>query len=212
MRIFDDTIQIERNGRMFYAHWKHRHAPLVAAAPLILSAVGTAAAVSSTIQEGKDAEELADQRAAVDLENAEAVREASVEEAKIGKERTRRILATQKSQAAADGIRINVGSPLVIEAETRAALVEDIGFGLERGRAEALGLTTSAGFEKESGKAVRKRSKFSAISQGLQGFGSIAKMGKDAGFGSKKRLPVHGTFKSKTGMTQSQFGRRFLDA
>ena len=56
----------------------------------------------------------------MDEQNAVAVREASVEKARIEGERGRRLLATQKVTAAAGNIRINVGSPLVIEAETRA--------------------------------------------------------------------------------------------
>ena len=206
MKIFDDTIQIERNGKIFYAHWKNRHAPLIAAAPLILSAVGTGVAVAGSLEEGKQAEELAKERAAIDLENAEAVREASVEEAKIGGERRRRILATQKSQAAAGGVQVNVGSPLVIAAETRAILTEDIGFGLERGRAEALGLISSAGIERSLGRAARRSSRFDAIGAGVQGFGSIANMSRR----TNPRLPVQGTFKAGTGVSQSQFGSAFI--
>lgn len=146
---------------------------LSGAAPLF----GTITGISSTLLEGKEAERLAGERAAVDLRNAQAVREAAEEEAKIRGERGRRILETITSRAAASNIRVNVGVPLVARAEARAAIAKDIGFGLQRGRVESAALRERARLEKETGKAARRRSKFDAISQGIKGFGSIAFMG-----------------------------------
>jgi hypothetical protein len=40
---------------------------------------------------------------------------------------------------------------------------------------------SSAAIEIATGKAAKKKSKWSALSQGLMGFGSIAMMGADAG-------------------------------
>lgn len=157
--------------------------------PLLLAATtaGTVAGISGTLQEGKEAEELAKARAKIDLDNAEATRRASVEEARIEKEKGRRTLATQKSQAAASGIRINVGSPLVIAAETRSIIAKDVGFILERGRVRSDAFRSSAAIEIATGKAIRRKSKFDAISQGLLGFGTIANIGLDAGlFGGDK--------------------------
>ncbi len=178
-------------------------APLLAAAPLILSAVGTAVAVSSTIEEGKEAERITDRRAVIDERNAVAVREASVDEAEIRQERGRRILATQRSQAAAGGVRINVGSPLVIAAETQANITQDIGFGLEAGRVESLALRSGADIEREVGQNIRKQSRLSALGQGLKGFGTIANLGRDRGLFSRTKTKT--APKGKSGLSKSFF-------
>lgn len=169
-------------------------------------ATGTVIQVAGSLEQGRAAESIAEERELVDLQNAEAVREASVEQAQIKAERGRRILATQKSQAAAGGVRIDQGFPLLAEAETRAAIVKDIGLGLKRGRVQALGLRGSARLERAAGKVAKRRSTFDAISRGVKGFGSIAFMG------TQKKLPVQGTFKAETGMTQSEFGQAFISS
>ena len=138
--------------------------------------VGTAAQISGTLQQGKDANEIAKARAAVDIENAEAVDKAADEEAKIKREKGRRLISEQKSEFAAGGVRINVGAPLVIEAETNAAITRDIGFALKRRRVESSAFRSSAALEIASGKAAKKRSRQRAFAQGIQGFGSIAFM------------------------------------
>ena len=140
-------------------------------------AAGTALQVQGTLEEGKQAEEIAKARADIDIANAEATRKASVEKAKIKGERGRKLIETQKSAAAAGGIRINVGSPLVIEAQTRADIAKDIGFSLETGRVEEQIFRSSAALEIAQGKALKKKSKFDALAQGLQGFGSVATLG-----------------------------------
>ncbi len=144
-------------------------------------AVGTVQGIQATRQEGKDVEELAQQRAAIDIANAEATRRATVEKAKLKGERGRRFLATQVSQAAAGNIRINVGAPLVIEKETREFIAKDIGFVLETGREEEEFLRSRAGLEIATGKAIKRKKKVSALAQGLAGFGSIALLSKKAG-------------------------------
>lgn len=188
MNPFNTIYKVEKNGKIFLLHWKYRFDPLTLAAGA--SVAGTAVSVAGTLKQGKQAEEIAEERAAIDIRNAEAVREASIEAAKIKGERGRRLLATQTSQAAAGGIRVNVGSPLVIAAETRAAIAKDIGFGLQRAGVEEEGLLSRADIERRTGKQIRKRSAFSAISQGLTGFGSIAFMAKDAGIFKKTPTPA----------------------
>lgn len=175
MNIFEQVIEIERNGRLWKLSALRRYDPLTIA--IIATGVGTGVSIASTLKQGKQAEQIANARAQVDEDNAEAVREASVEKARIQGERGRRLLAKQKGAAAASGIRINVGSPLVIETETRANIAKDIGFGLEAARVESTALLSSAFFERAVGKAKRKQSKFSALSQGLTGAASIAFMG-----------------------------------
>ena len=165
-----DCIVVERNGRVFFLHPRRRYAPLV------IAGIGMAIQVAGTMQQGKEAEKITKRRAVIDERNAVAVRDATVDEAKIRQERGRRILATQKSQAAAGGIRIDVGSPLLIEAETRANISQDIGFTLERGRAESRALRTGASIERQLGKNIKKQAGFAAIGQGARGFGTIASM------------------------------------
>lgn len=169
-----DVEIVERNGYIFFRHPRRCYDPLTLAS--IAFGVGTVAQIGGTLQQGKDANEIAKARAAVDIENAEAVDKAADEEAKIRRERGRRLIEEQKSEFAAGGVRINVGAPLVIEAETNAAVTRDIGFALKRGRAESAAFKASAALEIAGGKAAKKRSRQRALAQGILGFGSIAFM------------------------------------
>ena len=184
MNIFD-TIEIEKNGRIWKLHPFRRYDPITAS--LAVAGAGTAVNVAGTLKQGKQEQQIAERRAEIDIENAEAVRESAVERATIERERGQRILATQKSQAAASGIRINVGAPLVIAAETRANIARDIGFGLEAGRVEEGQFRSSAALEIAGGKAAKKASRFSALTQGLTGAANIGFMGSEAGLFGKTR-------------------------
>lgn len=184
-RIIPDDVEIlERNGYIFFLHSTKRFDPMTLAMTGMVA--GTTMGVMGTLEEGKQAEKIAQQRATIDIQNAEAARRASVEEAKIKKERGIRFLEGQKATAAARGIRLNVGVPLVIEAQTRADIAKDIGFTLERGREGERFYRSRAAIETAVGKAKRKRSKWDAISRGLSGFGSIAMMGTRTGL--EKRI------------------------
>ncbi|MDD5328041.1 MAG: hypothetical protein PHY02_09570 [Phycisphaerae bacterium] len=168
---------------------------------LIGQGVGTGLSIMGQIQEGKEAEEqgkrmkaLAQARAAIDIENAEAARERSVEEAKIKSERGTKLLARQKAAFAAGNVLTNVGSPLVLEAETKRDIAKDIGFILETGRGESDAYRSQAEYElaygdimEKQGKKARKQSKWDALATGLGGFGSMAYMGYQGGyFGGSK--------------------------
>lgn len=118
------------------------------------------------LRRGKQAEEIAEQRAAIDAANALAARETAVERAKILAERGEILKGRQKAQFISSGIRTNVGVPLLVEAQTRADIAKDIGFSLDVGRAETGQFLSSAGIEKRIGKFKRKRSKFEAIGVG----------------------------------------------
>ncbi len=166
----DDVRLVERNGYIFFAHPRIRHDPITL---LVMGVIGTAVGVGQTLQQGKQQEKIAKARAQIDLKNAEAVRRASVEEATIEKERSVRARATAKAAAAAGGIRVNEGLPLVIDTQIAAATTKDIGFILERGRVEEGAFRSSAAIEIARGKALRRKSKFDALSQGLLGFGSL---------------------------------------
>lgn len=170
MNIPDDVVVVERNGKVFFLHPRRRYAPFV------IAAVGVGMQALGTMEQGRQAKKISDRRAVIDERNAVAVREATVDEAKIRQERGRRILATQKSLAAAGGISIDVGSPLLIEAETRANLSQDLEFVLERGRVESRALRTGASIERQLGRNIKRQAGFAAIGQGARGFGTIANM------------------------------------
>jgi hypothetical protein len=163
---------------------------------LLALGTGTVMQMQATIEEGRRAEKIGEARAEIDIQRAEKVRKASVEEAKIRGERGRRFIEQQKGAAAAGNIRINVGSPLVIEAVTRDLIAKDIGFALETGREEAGFFRSRAAIERATGKAARRKSKWDAISQGIAGFGTIAFLGADAGWFSKTKTKVPRRFGS----------------
>jgi hypothetical protein len=147
--------------------------------------IGTGIDVLSTLEQGKREEDIGKARAAVDIQNAEAARRASVEEARIRGERGRRLIATQKAQAAAGNVRLNVGAPLVIEAETRADIAKDIGFTLQRGREQESFYRSRAHYEKEVGKTRKRQSRWSAISKGFGGIATMGLAAHDAGWFKK---------------------------
>lgn len=120
------------------------------------------------LRRGREAEDIAEQRAAIDIANAEAVRRASVERAKILAERGERLKARQKAQFISGNIRTNVGVPLLVEAQTQRDIIADIGFDLETGRAETGRFLSSAAIERRIGKAKKKRSRFEAIGVGAK--------------------------------------------
>ena len=159
--------------------------PIIMAA---VSAAGVAMQMQATQQAGRDAKKIARQRAAIDMANAEQTRVSTVAEAKSRGEQGRRLLAMQKSQAAAGNIRINTGSPLVIETETQELIARDIGYVLETGRFESAMFESGAGLEMAQGRAIKKQSDASALAQGLQGYGSVAMTGRESGmFGRTSR-------------------------
>ena len=119
----DDVLVIERNGRIFLAHPFRRYdvAAIFGGKKTAQTETGkkanqggffeglaqggeifgTVMQIQGTLAEGEEAERLAQERAAIDIRNAEAVREAAEEEAVIRGERGRRLLATITSQTAA---------------------------------------------------------------------------------------------------------------
>ena len=193
MRKIPDTMQIEYNGHVFLVGttleaMRYRHDPVTIG--LIAAGAGTAMQVSSTLKQGKQAEELAEQQAQVDLQNADQVRKQAVEAARIEAEEGREALEAATAQAGASGIRVNVGSPLVIQTKIRNDLAKDTGFILERGRAQEMSFRDSAALNIAQGKQIRQQSKTKALTQGLFGAASIAFMGADAGIFSSKSVPI----------------------
>ncbi|KKL96285.1 hypothetical protein LCGC14_1846030, partial [marine sediment metagenome] len=88
----DGARIVERNGHVFIVgdiFDRFRYDPITLA--IIAVGVGTVAQIGGTLQAGKDANEIAKARAAVDIDNAEAVDKAADEEAKIKREKGRRL-------------------------------------------------------------------------------------------------------------------------
>ena len=136
---------------------------------LELAKIGVAGAqIGGALRQGDEAERLAEERAAIDRANAVATRRSSVERARILTEQGRRLRARQVSAAISGGIRSNVGVPLLIEAQTRADIAQDIGFSLETGRVTSARFRSSADVEERIGKFKKRRSRFDAIGVGAQ--------------------------------------------
>lgn len=138
-----------------------------------VSAFGTIMQARSQREQGKDIEELSEERAAIDVANAEAVERQTREAVLLEQERGRKLLKTQKSQFAAANVRVDVGSPLVVAAATRANLLKDVGFIFERGGTEASRLRSQAGVELRVGETARKQSKWQSFATLGQGLGSL---------------------------------------
>lgn len=142
----------------------------------------TAFGVYSKLEQGKDLQEIANARAAVDRADAAAVARQTLEKAKIKRRRGEELIASQKARFAASGVRVDTGSPLVVEAQTRADILKDVGFILEQGSTERERYFRSATLEEKRGKKLRRRSMWDAVTTGLRGVGSIAYLGSEAGW------------------------------
>ena len=84
-----------------------------ASVPLILSVMGTAAAVYGTMQQAKAQKRVAGQEARA----AEQARKIAAQRAKDEGKRHKAILATQKARYAASGVTME-GSPLLVQMES----------------------------------------------------------------------------------------------
>lgn len=138
-----------------------------------VSVVGTLSQARSQRQEGKDIEALSEERAAIDVANAEAVERRTREAVLLEQEQGRKLLKTQKSQFAAANVRVDVGSPLVVAAQTRANLLKDVGFVFERGQTDASRFRSQAAVERRTGKAARRQADWRSFATLGQGLGSL---------------------------------------
>ena len=127
---------------------------------------------------GQDIEELSRERAAIDLADAEAVERQTRDAVLLEQDRGRKLLKTQKSQFAAANVRVDVGSPLVVAAATRATLLRDIGFIYEHGATQAGRFRSQAAIEIRAGKAAMKQAEDAAKQTE---FASIATLGQGLG-------------------------------
>jgi len=148
---------------------------------LAAMAGGVGMQIAGTLKQGDQAEDIANARAAIDMQHAQAVDEATDEKAKILEDKRLRAVEAGKSAIATGNIRLGGELDLVTEADINATFWAEKNFSTKSGRAESSFLRSRAGIERATGKAAKKQSKWSAISQGITGFGSIAMMGANAG-------------------------------
>jgi hypothetical protein len=154
----------------------------MAGAALGLMGAGTVMSVGGQLSQGSEEQAIANQRAQVDIINARYAKENALESAKITSEQGKKLIETQKAGFAASGVRMNVGAPLVVEAQTTADIYKDIGFTLQRGeQAYKMGIS-EAGMEKAQGRVAKQQSIWGATGSGLSGAGSIAYLGYKAGY------------------------------
>lgn len=150
-------------------------------APLAMAG-STTVSVMSSLRQGKEAQEIANARAAVDRADAAAVARRTIEAAKIKRRRGAEAVASQKVRTAAAGIRVDTGSPLVNEAQMRSDILKDIDLILETGSTHRERFFGSARLEEERGRKLRRQSMWDAVTTGLRGAGSIAFLGSEAGW------------------------------
>lgn len=114
-------------------------------------------------QQGEDAEKLAEARARADEAAAEQARAQAEEEAKIEEEKGQKLKARQRVLYAASNVRVDVGAPLVIEAQTTRDITLQKGFILERGRNVSENYRLQATYERAYGKQAKKQSNWNAV-------------------------------------------------
>ena len=156
--------------------------PILTPVMMGLSLAGTLFKAKSQRQEGKNIQALSEERAAIDEANAEAVERQTREAVLLEQERGRKLLKTQKSQFAAANVRVDIGSPLVVAAQTRANLMKDVGFIFERGETQASQFRSQAGVERRYGKVAREQSKWKSFATLGTGLGSLGLAADDAGY------------------------------
>jgi len=147
---------------------------MAAAVPALLIGgmiAGTVMQMRAISQQGKMAQDLANARAEQERKRAEMVKKEAEEKARILEEKKRRLIASQKVGFAASNVRINIGAPLIIEAQTKLDAAKDKGYILERGRETAELYEMRATYETAYGEMAREQAKWQSLSTGLLGFG-----------------------------------------
>ncbi len=161
--------------------------------------------------EGKSAQNIANFNAAVAEQVAKAQRAkagfAQKRQAKRGAEITSALTA---KLGAAGG----VGSPVALDlaAEQAAELeLENLLIGFE-GEVLAGQAESQAELDRLAGRIAQQRGKSAARAANVQFGLQLATLGAGSGLfkGAKSSVAPAGTFKATTGMSQTQFGRKFL--
>jgi len=150
---------------------------------LLMGAMATGGTMSilSTLQQGKDAQKIANQNAANLIQQSEDVKKAADEKARIQEAKGIELKEKQKAAFAAGNIKMNVGSPLVIESQTDALIAEDKSYTLMQGRQQRDYLLSEASIQHQMGSKSRKNAKNSAWTTGLMTGASMGFMGYSAG-------------------------------
>jgi len=154
--------------------------------------------IGSSLAEGQNLERFSQARAGIDRANADAAMRRAEEEAKLKLEQGRKLLASQKSAFAAGNVRVDVGSPLVVAAQTRADILKDVGFILEGGEVQRQGYLNSANLEEAQGKFYKRKSLWDAITAGLAGVSQIGTLGQQAGWFSAPGSTIGGGAQAKS--------------
>ena len=154
----------------------------MAAIAAAMMAIGTGSQMIGQYQQGKAEQKISNARAQIELMNAEQAQKRAMEAAKIKAEQGQKLMARQKAAFAASNIRVDVGSPLVLEAQTRADVLKDIGYILDEGEMARVSHMNAAGMEKAYGRMRKRQSLWDMIGTGGKGFGSLYSMGGNAGW------------------------------
>ena len=157
---------------------------------MAVQGAGLGMQMGGELAQGRDTQAIANQRASVDILNAKYVKENAVEQAGIQAEEGQKLIARQKVSYAASGVMMNVGAPLVVEAQTRADIYRDIGFTLQRGEQQSKLLLSEAEIEKAQGKIARRNSIWDTVSTGIGGLGSMAYLGYKGGLFNTNTPPA----------------------
>ena len=144
-----------------------------------MMAASSALGVSASLQQGKQAEKIAERRAYMDKLNADAALRRADVQAKMKLQEGRRLLASQKAGFAASGVNVNMGSPLVVAAQTKADILRDVNYIYEGGDADRRRYEASAENELAMGKHMRHQSKYAALGRGLRGGSKFLQYGVD---------------------------------
>lgn len=146
-----------------------------AAAPYIVTAVGTAATVGGQIQSGRAQQKIADMNAEQAEREAEiAKRNAERDEAQFRRE-GERLKAIQRARYAKSGVQMTSESPLLVMEETAAEIERDalaIRYGGDIAAARA---NSQARLDRFTGKQARTSSYYAAGGSLLTGASNVYK-------------------------------------
>jgi hypothetical protein len=148
---------------------KNPHAPAV---PYIIYAAIISYSAYSQYQQGQQAKDLAEQRAEIEKQNALNAQKIAAEKARLEEEEGRKLIAKQSMIASASGIRSNVGSPLLIKAETiRDIAIEKENILKYEGEDVARNYRLRAAYERAYGRAQARTGTWNAVSSIMEGIG-----------------------------------------
>ena len=138
-----------------------------------LMAAGTLMSAYSSIQEGKSAEEQAKYNARMAEIQADDARARGAVEANKVRQDTKRAIATQQTQLAANGVDTASGSSLTLMSDTARAGEIDAKTAEVNAMREAFGYQSQAESYRFSGKAAKQNAYGSAVGSLLTGAGNI---------------------------------------